>query len=188
VESDTGSSAHADYVASLQRADLVRALNQIEAAEESDAVAQALTAARDHLGMDVAYITTMDGRHQTIDAVVGGIEGVPLIQGAAIPIEQTYCMRMLNGDAPNLIPDTRAEPAVRDLEATRRIGAYLGVPVKLADGRFHGTLCCVSERARADLGDEELRFIQVLADIVAARVERAEGDLARLTASLDDAT
>jgi GAF domain-containing protein len=46
----------------------------------------------------------------------------------------------------------------------------------------HGTLCCVSRRPRTGLGSEELRFMQTLAGIVAARVERARGDLARLTA------
>ena len=103
-----------------------------------------------------------------------------------IPVEQTYCLRMLNGEVPNLIPDTRAEPAVRDLEATARVGAYLGVPVKLSDGRVHGTLCGVSEQPRSELGSEQLRFMHVLADIVAARVERAQGDLARLTARLGE--
>ena len=97
------------------------------------------------------------------------------------PVEQTYCMRMLNGEIPNIVPDTRAEPAIRDLDATREFHAYVGVPVKLSDGRVHGTLCCVSREPRTGLGPEELRFMQTLAGIVATRVERARGDLARLT-------
>jgi GAF domain-containing protein len=62
----------------------------------------------------------------------------------------------------------------------RNIGAYIGVPVQLADGRVHGTLCCASNDPRPALGEAELRFMYVLADIVAARVERAHGSMVRL--------
>jgi GAF domain-containing protein len=134
--------------------------------------------------MDAAYITTIDSQQQRIDAVVGELGALGLVPGSAFPLEQTYCMRMLSGEIPNFVPDTRAESAVRDLAATREIGAYIGVPVTLSDGRVHGTLCCASHQPRAELGDKELRFMQVLATIVAARVEQAQGDLARSTERL----
>jgi GAF domain-containing protein len=98
-----------------------------------------------------------------------------------LPLEQTFCMRMLAGEIPGIVPDTRAEPAISELDATREFHAYVGVPVKLSDGRVHGTLCCVSREPRAGLESEDLRFMQILAGIVATRVERARGDLARLT-------
>jgi GAF domain-containing protein len=164
----------------------VEALQQIEAAQESDVVERALTAARERLAMDAAYITTMDSQHQKIEAILGDANALGLAQSAVFPVEQTYCSRMLRGDIPNVVPDTRAEPAVRDLVATREIGSYIGVPVRLSDGRVHGTLCCASNRARAELGSEELRFLQVLSDIIAVRVEQAQGNLARLTGRLGD--
>lgn len=160
------------------------ALRRIESAREQDVVEQALTAARDRLRMDAAYITTMDPRQQTIDAVVGDASALGITPGLVVPIEQTYCRHMLSGDMPNVVPDTRAEPAVRDLVATQTIGAYVGVPVTLADGRLHGTLCCASSHRKDGLGDEELRFMQVLAGIIATRADRAEGDVARLLAVL----
>jgi GAF domain-containing protein len=91
---------------------------------------------------------------------------------------------MLNGEIPNVVPDTRGNSLLRDLRATRLIGAYVGVPVRLPDGRLHGTLCCVSREPAEGIGEEELRFMQVLAGIIAARIDRAEGDLARLTERL----
>jgi GAF domain-containing protein len=63
----------------------------------------------------------------------------------------------------------------------RNIGAYIGVPVTLSDGRVHGSLCCASNLPRADLGESELRFMHVLAGIVAAQIERAQGSMIRLT-------
>jgi GAF domain-containing protein len=47
---------------------------------------------------------------------------------------------------------------------------------------LHGTLCCASSQPQDGLGDEELRFMQVLAGIIASRVDQAEGDVARLLA------
>lgn len=160
--------------------DYAEMLRRIEAAHEQDVVEQALTAARDRLCMDAAYITTMDPRQQTIDALVGESSALGLSEGLVVPIEQTYCRHMLSGQMPSIVPDTRAEPLVRDLIATRTIGAYVGVPVTLADGRLHGTLCCVSSQPQDGLGDEELRFMQVLAGIIASRVDQAEGDVERL--------
>ncbi len=136
----------------------VEALRQIEAAQEDYAVQQALTAARERLRMDAAYLTTINARQQTIDAIVGDVGALGLVPGAACPVEQTYCMRMLSGEIPNVVPDTRLEPAVRDLAVTRVVRAYIGVPVKLSDGRVHGTLCCASHEHRAELGGKELRF------------------------------
>jgi GAF domain-containing protein len=161
----------------------IDALRRIEAAQESDVVEQALTAARQRLGMDAAYVTTMDDRAQTIDAVVGKAE-FEALTGAVVPLEQTYCARMLKGEIANVVPDTRAEPALREVSANQYIGAYVGVPVRLSDGRLHGTLCCVSSEPYDALGDEELRFMDVLARIVASRVEQAQGNLARLTQRL----
>jgi GAF domain-containing protein len=163
-------------------ADLLR---KLEAARETDAIEQALAAAREHLAMDAAYVTTVDAARQTIDAVVGERDLVDRYQGSVLPVEETYCARMLDGQIPNAVKDTRTHPALRDLAVTREFGAYVGVPVQLSDGRVHGTLCCVSHESRTDLGEEQVRFMQVLAGIVAARIDQARGDLTRLTHRLD---
>lgn len=167
--------------ATTEQPDYAELFEKLEAAQETDVVEQALAAAHEHLGMDASYITTIDARHQTVHAIVGDADVAARYTGTVFPVEQTYCMRMLNGEIPNIVPDTRAEPAISDLDVTHELHAYVGVPVKLSDGRVHGTLCCVSREPRTGLGSEELRFMQTLAGIVATRVERARGDLARLT-------
>jgi GAF domain-containing protein len=164
-----------------QPSEYVDLLEKLEAAQELDVVEQALAAARGHLGMDAAYITTIDSRHQTIHGILGDPDVAERYQDSVFPIEQTYCIRMLNGDIPNVVPDTRAQPALRDLAVSQEIGAYVGVPVTLSDGRVHGSLCCVSREPMEGIGADELRFMQILAGIVATRLERARGDLARLT-------
>jgi hypothetical protein len=159
-------------------------IRKLESARETEVVEQALVAAREHLGMDASYLTTIDSRIQTIHALISDPDTVSRYQGTVFPVEQTFCMRMLGGEIPNAVPDTRAEPAISELPVTGEFRAYAGVPVKLSDGSVHGTLCCVSRQTRPGLGAEEVRFLQVLADIVAVRVERVQGDIARLTERL----
>ena len=83
------------------------AIQQIEAAQESDVVAQALAAAQERLGMDASYITAIDSRNQTIHGMFGDADIVSRYQGTVFPVEQTFCMRMLSGAIPNAVPDTR---------------------------------------------------------------------------------
>ena len=148
-------------------------LQTVQAASHEMTVAVALTVARERLGMDVAYVTTVDPEHQTLEAVIGNTTPLGTTTGAAFPIGETYCRRMLDGAMPNVIPDTRAEPAVRELAATENIGAYVGVPVTLSDGSVRGTLCSVSREPRPSLGEAEGRFMRALAAIVARRLEPA---------------
>ena len=150
----------------------VAALDRIAAAREDEAVRSALEAARERLGMEAAYVTRIDDEAQHVEEVAGDGSSVAFPPGTRIPIEMTYCRRMLAGELPNVIPDTSAEPRVSDLPATRRIGAYVGVPVELADGRVHGTLCAVSPNPKLDLGEDDLRFMRVLAKIVAELIDR----------------
>jgi len=149
----------------------VEALQWVESAGGDMTIPYALGAARQHLGMDAAYVTTVDPRQQTVNAVIGDTSALGLITGTEFPAEQTYCHRMLAGQMPNVVGNTRTEPAVQDLAATENIGAYIGVPVTLSDGSVHGTLCAASREPRDDLGEDELRFFTVLADIVAKRLE-----------------
>ena len=58
---------------------------QLVPLETNDVVQQALTAARERLCMDAAYITTMDSRQQTIDALVGDTAALGLSEGLVVP-------------------------------------------------------------------------------------------------------
>ena len=151
----------------------LEALERIAAAREQDTIERALAAARERLGMDVAYVTAFGSDTRRVLEVSGDSSALGITAGSESATEDTYCMRMVRGEIPNLVPDTSAEPAVRDLPATERVRAYVGVPIVLADGSLHGTLCSASSEPRDNLGDEELAFLRVLADIVARRIEGA---------------
>lgn len=101
------------------------AARQIRDARESDVVERALSAARERLGMDAAYIATVDSRKQTIEVMVGKTNAEALVEGAVIPVDQTYCARMLKGEIPNIVSDVSAEPELRNVTVIRSIGAYI---------------------------------------------------------------
>jgi diguanylate cyclase (GGDEF)-like protein len=52
------------------------------------------------------------------------------------------------------------------------VGAYVGVPVRLADGTVYGSLCCVSGQAAPALRERDARLLDVLARIVADQIDR----------------
>jgi EAL domain-containing protein (putative c-di-GMP-specific phosphodiesterase class I) len=145
------------------------------------AVPEALAAARAHLGMELTALTEFEEDRQVVRVLDGTSESFPIAAGAAWPAEGGFCVRVARGTLPNALADVRADPLARDLQLTRAagIGAYIGVPVRLADGTLYGSLCGVSA-APADLHERDVRFLQILAAIIADELSRDRaGDEAR---------
>jgi EAL domain-containing protein (putative c-di-GMP-specific phosphodiesterase class I) len=91
---------------------------------------------------------------------------------------------MVQGELPHVVRDAAMDERTADLPVTREagIGAYLGVPIRLWDGTLYGTLCCLSRTAEPSLNQRDVRFMQVLAEIVADQLDREqlEGEKRRL--------
>jgi len=141
----------------------------------SEAIERILSLARAALDMDVAVIGAFDGDF-VVQAVDGEHEWFDLEVGSRIPVEQTYCRRMTQGDLPYLVTDAVADARTADLPITREsgIGAYVGVPIRLWDGTLYGTLCCLSRSAEPSLNVRDVRFLRVLAEIVADQLDREQ--------------
>ena len=73
------------------------------------------------LDMDVALLGAFDGDF-VVEAVDGDNEWFDLEVGTRLPVEQTYCKRMTQGDLPHLIRDTAADERTADLPLTRESG------------------------------------------------------------------
>lgn len=135
-------------------------------------VAQVLRTVRKHLGMDVAFIAHFRQTDRVFEHV--DADGIaPIQQGQAIPLEDGYCLKIVRGELPQLIPDTSAVPAAMELPATRAIpiGAHLSVPIELSSGEIYGTLCCFSRVPNQTLGERDLRMMRALAEVVALRLD-----------------
>jgi EAL domain-containing protein (putative c-di-GMP-specific phosphodiesterase class I) len=141
----------------------------------NEAIERILSLARGALDMDVALVGAFDGDF-VVQAVDGEQEWFDLDVGKRIPVEQTYCRRMVQGELPHLVQNAAFDERTADLPLTREsgIGAYVGAPIRLWDGTLYGTLCCLSRSAEPSLNDRDARFLHVLAEIVADHIDRGQ--------------
>ena len=138
-------------------------------------VVQVLRTVRKHLQMDIAFVSHFRETDRVLEHVDSD-GAAPIQQGQTIPLEDGYCLKIVRGELPELIPDTSAVPAAMALPATRAIpiGAHLSVPIALSDGAVYGTLCCFSREADHTLGERDLRMMRALSDVIAARIEEEQ--------------
>lgn len=159
---------------------------------ESGSVDRILELARRHLGMDVAWLSAFDSGSQRFEAVSSDLPSPRPSVGEELPLEGSFCVRVLDGRLTPLVSNAWADPVTRDLAATDhlRIGAYAGAPVRRRDGSVRGMLCCTSIEPRADLDPRDLSLLELLADVLAEitgdETDRAE-QLAARTARVEAA-
>lgn len=140
--------------------------------ETNALIARAMEAARELTGMELAYVSEfLDG-----DQVVAGTDGDPsfgIAVGDRYPLETTFCQRMVDGRAPSVIPDTAAEPGIAPVYAEGHPGAYVGVPLRLPDGRLYGSFCCVSHVAEPELDARHADLLRMFARLVGDQIAQA---------------
>jgi response regulator RpfG family c-di-GMP phosphodiesterase len=141
---------------------------------QSPSARHAVAAVREFLGMEVAYVSEITDREQVFATLEGDGSSFGVAEGAAMPVEDTYCHRILGGRLPNLIPDVRADQRAAAMPITEQagVGAFVSVPVRFHDGRLYGTLCAASHSAQPSIGYRELQFLHVFARIIADGLER----------------
>ena len=97
--------------------------------------------------MEIAYLAKDTDGAQVLRALAGHFDAIEVHEGDALPIED-------------------------ELSRIEHVGAYVGVPVEFSDGHLYGSLCCLSHAPHPDVGEREVRFMRVLARVVAGELER----------------
>ena len=141
-----------------------------------DSVERTMALAREALGMDVAFVSEFAGDRMEFRALEGDAESFGWREGGGVPLEGTFCKRVVEGSLPSVVPDAKNDARVGGLDVTREagIGSYVGVPLRLSSGRVYGTLCCLSHSPEPRLRERDARFMGVLARLVADQIEREE--------------
>jgi EAL domain-containing protein (putative c-di-GMP-specific phosphodiesterase class I) len=127
---------------------------------------------RKQLAMDVAFVSRFRAEDRVFEHVDAD-DVAPIHVGQAIPLDEGYCLKVVRGELPQLIPDTAVVPAAMAIPATHAIpiGSHLSVPVLLEEGEVYGTLCCFSHRSNADLGERDLGMLRAFAEVIAHRID-----------------
>jgi len=70
-----------------------------------DDVPEVLRTIREHLGMDVAFVSQFVDCQRKFQYVDSASEGCPIQVGDSGPLEESYCQRVVDGRLPQLIHD-----------------------------------------------------------------------------------
>lgn len=137
---------------------------------------ESLRVVRQYLGMDVAFLARFRKKDRVLEQVDGPVD-CPIHEGQIIPLTEGYCQKVVNGDLPELIPDTSRIPATQRIPATASIpiGSHMSVPIQV-NGHIYGTLCCFGFKPNTSLGDRDLQMLRAFAEILALRLYEVESD------------
>jgi GAF domain-containing protein len=140
---------------------------------QAPSIERALRAVREFLEMDIAYATEHVGPRQHIRRIEGDSTPSGVDPDYSLPLEETYCQRILAGELPNLIADVRANPitAALPITETEGVGAFCSVPLRFSDGSLFGTLCAESSSRRGAFGPRDLEFMHVFARMISDQFE-----------------
>src|SRR5919108_5143670 len=83
-----------------------------------ETIERLLTTVREAMEMDVALVTQFAGDRLVFRALAGDAESFGWREGEGLPLDESYCKRVLDGRIPNVIPDARSEDQTKDLWLT----------------------------------------------------------------------
>ena len=173
----------ADFMEWLAKphADDVAMLEKLGMDHETASITKLVESARRVSGGEVAWLAHFEGDQHVFTVISHDDDFFEENEGDSFPLSDTYCRRMVEGEIPNAIPDTRTHPATRDLAGVNdAIRSYAGVPVRLPTGDLYGSLGSASRAARS-ITPETVRLLSVLAGQIAQRLMtgnvRSEGEV-----------
>ena len=139
-------------------------------------IERVMQAARDHLNLEVSFVTEFTGGQRIFRYVNGNLERFQVQIEGAEPLAGTYCQMVVDGTLGSLVQSASQHPVTAPMEVTKRLGVevYVGVPVKFSDGKLYGTLCCLSGEANDRISEHDVMFVRLAAAIVAEQLERDE--------------
>lgn len=148
-----------------------------------------LELARQHMDMEGAFLAEFRGGDEVIRALAGDPESFNLDHDTGIWYQESPSRWATERTPAGLVPDVANDERIRELLFTRAagVGSYIGVPVKLPDGRIYGSLFCLSHTPRPRLDERDVTFLRGLAMLLGeelARTEQETSDTERKSARI----
>ena len=125
-----------------------------------------LSLLHERLGFDLWMMTRTDG----LDWIVLQVEdhGYKVKEGSVFRWADSFCSQMVQGRGPRIAPSAQNIPSYAAAPIGRQvpIGAYIGVPIKNADGSLFGTLCAIDPSPQSESIQNDLPWIELLARLL----------------------
>ena len=137
-------------------------------------IEELLAAVRAGLGLDLAFVGEFVNDQRVFRVVSGSLGRMQIEPGVGEALDQTYCVRVVDGRLFGAVPDAETHPEAAALPATQDgVRSHVGVPLYLSDGRLFGTLCAAGTSTRHDLDESSVKFLQSFATVIANEIEAA---------------
>jgi diguanylate cyclase len=150
----------------------------------NEAAADVLAMLREQLGYRLWIAARVKGASWHVAVTEGRAYGIR--PGHAFKWADTFCTRMVAGDAPRFASDAQnvGPYAAAPFASEFRIGAYIGVPLTSPEGRLLGTLCAFDPAPRAALSTHDEHLVETCARVL-SRLMHAEIRAVRQTRRLE---
>ena len=128
-------------------------LAEVAASSAPDPVWIAMITAKEVLDADVVFVSKFIEDRMVFYVLEGDAQSFGWREGQELPLDNTFCKRMIAGQVPNVVHDAKNDERVNDLDLTwdADIGSYVGRPLRFSDGQIYGTLCCLSHSPNPSL-------------------------------------
>ncbi|MGO4377235.1 diguanylate cyclase [Pseudoduganella sp. RAF19] len=126
---------------------------------------------RQRLGFKLWMVTRTDGDNWVV--LFSDDHGYGVQPGKSYGWAESLCARMVEGQGPNIAPDVKKEAAYAAAPITgeMQIGAYVGVPLRRADGTLFGTLCAIDPEPQPERIREDQDMVKLMADLLGGLLE-----------------
>jgi EAL domain-containing protein (putative c-di-GMP-specific phosphodiesterase class I) len=142
-----------------------------ERSDVEQQIARLLQSARRKLNLSVAFLSRIDETSRTMQVVDSTLTA--LQDGYSGPRESGFCLAVVEGRLPRVMPDVRDFPEAMLLHPgdLPQMRGHVGVPVVLSDGAVYGTFCAFGVDTDPEVSVRDLAVMEVLADAAAMLIE-----------------
>ncbi|WP_254763013.1 PAS domain S-box protein [Natrinema marinum] len=134
-------------------------------------IAHALEIGTEYFDLPIGFLTRIEDGTQTIVHATGSHD---LLQpGESCPLEEAYCRRTVEMDAPLAVQHASASPVISETAVeTFDLGTYIGSKV-VVDDDLYGTVCFAAEDERgAPFSEAKETFLELLTKLIEQAIER----------------
>jgi diguanylate cyclase (GGDEF)-like protein len=126
---------------------------------------------RQRLGFKLWMVTRTDGNDWIV--LFADDHGYGVKPGQVYSWAESLCSRMVEGQGPHIAPDVAREPAYAQAPVAQKmtVGAYVGVPLRRADGTLFGTLCAIDPEPQPERIREDQDMVVLMGELLGGLLE-----------------